>query len=455
MAIKTFRFRLAIFWTGAAILLIFILSSIILVQHKRGMIKAVDNKLIQEIKNILPEFEKSRAIKNAELVRKRGDEYYQIINKENSFIISALNGTSHGLPFNRLLLSNAFNGRAEFETIRHNNENYRVLYFPADRENVIRLSYSLFSKDEDFKRLQRLFINLLPFLFLISAGVGWLIAGMALSPVNKIKSAAEHVINGNSDERINLSLKGEEYSSLISLFNKIFDKNQGLTETQRLFASNVSHEIRSPLTSLRGNIEVALRKKRNPQEYEEVLRNSLFDVIRLSKMTDNLLFLAKADNNLLQLRKQRIDISYLLSALVNHFSERINVAELKIVEDYQKNLELNCDVDMMEHAFGNIIENSIKYSHPGGTIKIKAWEEEVAIKIAISDTGVGIHQEDIPYIFDRFYRSKQGNTIKNKGAGLGLALAKWIIDSHEGSISVKSSVGTGSEFLIILPKNPH
>lgn len=455
MAIRTFRFRLAIYWTCAAILLFLMLSAIIFIQHKKGMIKAIDNKLVEEIKNIVSDFKKNRTVKNAELVRKRGEEYYQIINKENSFIISALNGQTHGLPFNRLLLSNAFSGKAEFETVKHNNENFRVLYYPADRENVIRISYSLLSKDEESKRLQSLFLNLLPFLFFISAGVGWLIAGIALSPVNRIKSAVEQIIAGDADERINLRLKGREYSSMIELFNKIFDKNQRLTEIQRLFASNVSHEIRSPLTSLRGNIEVALRKKRNAQEYEEVLRNNLFDVIRLSKIIDNLLFLAKADNNLLHLRKQRINISYLLSALVNHFADKINIAQLKIIEDYQENLELNCDLDMMEHAFSNIIENAIKYSNTGGTIKIKAWEEEGFIKISVADTGVGIPQEEIPYIFDRFYRSKQQNITKHKGAGLGLALSKWIIDSHEGSISVQSVVGSGSEFLIILPKYSH
>ncbi len=453
MIIKTFKLRLAIYCFSATLLIFLLLLGIILIQYKEGTISEVDNKLIEEVKkNLLPDFEKNRTVKNAEVIRKRADEYYQIINIGNSFIIVDLNEKGHGLPFNKALLLNSFGGSIEFETIKHNNENFRVLYFPADRENIIRISYPLSSKDEDYQRLQRLFIFSLPFLFFISAGLGWLIAGMAVSPINKMKSAAEKIINEGSEDRINIKLKGEEFRGLIKIFNEIFDRNERLINTQRHFASDLSHEIRSPLTSLRGNIEVALRKKRHVEEYEEILRNSLFDIIRLSKITDNLLFLAKADNNILQLRRQRIDVNDLLKAVVEHFADRIINAELNLVEEYQEALVLNCDRDMLEQAFANLIENAIKYTPSGGTIKIKTWGEKDYIKISINDNGVGIPQEDIPHIFERFYRSKREDSIKRKGSGLGLALTKWIIDSHEGNISVKSVVGVGSEFLIVFPK---
>ncbi len=454
MIIKTFRFRLFIYFSSAIILTFFLASGIIFIKHKKEMLFLIDKHLIEEVKlNLLTEFEKTRTVKNAEVIRKRGEEYYQIIKREDSFIVASLNDRSHGLPFNKGLLINAFGGKTAIETVRHNDENFRVLYFPADRESVIRVSHSLSSKEQDLAGLKRLFIVSFPFIFFISAGLGWLIAGMAVSPLNKLKASIEQIVSKDSGDRININVKGEEFQNLIKIFNEIFIKIETLTNAQKRFASDVSHEIRSPLTSLRGNIEVALRKKRTEQEYEEILRNSLIDIMRISKITDNLLFLTKADNNILQFRKQWIDINHLLRGIVEQYNDRAITEGLTIVEDYEQKLEINCDRDMLEQAFSNLIENAIKYTPSGGMIKIKTFEEEGKIKISISDSGIGIPAEDIPHIFERFYRSKKDVAIKKKGAGLGLALTKWIIDSHEGNIEVKSVEGIGSEFLIILPKS--
>ncbi|MCX8031523.1 MAG: ATP-binding protein [Thermodesulfovibrionales bacterium] len=453
--VSKLRFRLSLYWTLATIVLLLTLSSVILIQHKKDLLKSIDNKLMEEAKKALSDFERTKIVKDVELIRKKGNEYFYIINKGSSYTISALNVISYGLPFNEILLAKAFTGKFGFETVQFNNEKLRVLYFPLNSDNVTRHSLSLSPVDEDVKRLQSNLIIFLPFVSFFSLTIGWLISKIAVSPINKISAATEEILNENPNKRINLKLNVEEYNRLICQLNKIFERDQKLSETQKLFAYNVSHEIRSPLTSLRGNIEVALRKKRDAQEYEEVLKNCLFDVIRLSKITDNLLFLAKADKNILHLRKQHIDIKKIFMTVIENLSEKIQTKELKIVESYQGNLELYCDIDMLEQAFTNIIENAIKYSPSGGVVTIKAWQEESLIKTSITDTGVGIPKKDLPYIFERFYRARQDNTLKDNGIGLGLAIAKWVIDSHQGNITVKSELNKGSEFLITLPKTFH
>jgi len=234
----------------------------------------------------------------------------------------------------------------------------------------------------------------------------------------------------------------------------MIDNIQQSIESQKRFTSDVSHEIRSPLTSLRGNIEVVLRKKRTPEEYEDVLRNNLSDVIRLSRIIDNLLFLSRTNNKILDLRRQWFDIKHLLETVVEGFRYKAMTGGLAIIEEYQTDLELNGDIDLLEQAFSNIIDNAIKYTQRGGTTTIKTQEEDTAIKIMVSDTGIGIPEEEIQHIFERFYRVDKEHSKKSGGTGLGLAITHRIVKAHNGEIIVKSSVGKGSKFTIVLPKMP-
>ncbi len=452
MIIKTFRLRLTIFYAFTIALISFFFVGAVYIYHKKESFDAVDKALLNDIKTeLLPNFKQIMPTKNAETIKRRGNEYFQIIKKEGSVVIASLNKKSHGLPINRDFMLKAFEGKINFETLKYNNENFRVLYFPVDRENIIRISTSLLEKEKEIDHFKSLIISFFPFLLFLSIGLSWFLAGKAVLPIVKIKSNAEKIIHDKSNKRIDVGIKGKEIDELINIFNDMLDSNANLISTQKRFTSNVSHEIRSPLTSLRGNIEVSLRKKRTSEEYEVLLRNNLSDVMRLSTIIDNLLFLTRAENNILEFRRHWFDINHLLKNILERLNERIISAGITLIEDYQKNLELNGDREMLEQAFINLIENAIKYTPQGGTIRIKTYKEENAIKINISDTGIGINEEDIPHIFERFYRGTEGSSKKPGGTGLGLAITKWIINAHNGNISVKSAFNTGSEFLIVFP----
>lgn len=422
------------------------------IYHKKELFEAVDKTLLNDSKTeLLPNFKQIMPTKNAETIKRRGDEYFQIIKKEGSVVIASLSKKSHGLPINQDFMLKAFGGEINFETLKYNNENFRVLYFPVDRENIIRISTSLLDKEKEMDHFKRLVVIFSPFLLFLSTGFSWFLAGKAISPIVKIKYNAEEIIHDKSNKRIDIGIKGKEIDELTRIFNEMLDSNANLISTQKLFASDISHEIRSPLTSLRGNIEVALRKKRAPEQYEELLRNNLSDVMRLSTIIDNLLFLTRADNNILEFRRHWFDINHLLKNILERLNERIISAGITVIEDYQQNLELNGDREMLEQAFINLVENAIKYTPRGGTIGIKTHKEDDAIKINISDTGIGINEEDIPHIFERFYRSSEKSSKKPRGTGLGLAITRWIINAHNGKISVKSVINKGSEFLIVFP----
>jgi signal transduction histidine kinase len=286
---------------------------------------------------------------------------------------------------------------------------------------------------------------------LISTIIVLFFSWQAVNPFIQVKTLVENILSKGVEEKINFRARGREVDDLVSVLNKLLQNLVNLMNSYKNFISEVSHELRSPLTALRGNIEVALRKKRGVDEYEKVLQNNLANTIRLSKIIDNLLFLSKADNNMLELRMEYFDLSNLLRNIVEQKRDLAFSARLNIVEEYAEHVETFGDMDLLMQALSNIIDNAIKYTNPDGIITIKTNIMDNSAAITISDTGTGIPKEEISHIFDRFYRSQKNRSPK-QGIGLGLHIAKSIIDAHNGKILVKSQPNRGTEITILLPK---
>lgn len=453
MLIKSFRLRLAIFYTIIISLMISAFAFALYREYLSEVYKAFDDNLIKDAKaELIAENKTSTIRQNAEMIKKYSNEFYQVINSEGKFIIASADNEKYRWPLNRDTMQIALKGTPKFETIKHKGENYRLLYYPIDSENILRIGESLYDTEQKILILNRLSKMYFPLIFLFSALISWLFAWKAISPVIKIRSLAEQIRTGGVEKRIEIRTKGSEIDDLVKIFNEMLESIQTFIESQKRFTSDVSHEIRSPLTSLRGNIEVALRKKRHAEEYEAVLQNSLSDILRLSKIVDNLLFLSRADNNTLELRMQRFDIPQLLRNITEQKRNMAISHGLSISEEYQEHLELFGDMDLLEQAFSNIIDNAIKYTPSGGKITIKAMNVDNNPTIIVSDTGVGISQEEIPHIFERFYRADKSRSGKSRGTGLGLSITKWIINAHNGKIFVKSKAGSGSDFVIVFPQ---
>lgn len=452
MLIKSFRVRLAILYTIIISLMFSAFAFALYREYRSELYKTFDDTLIKDAKAELIAGNKTSTVRqNAEIIKKYSDEFYQVTNSEGKFIIASADNEKYRWPLNRGLMQIALKGTPKFETIKHKGENYRLLYYPVDSENILRVGESLYNTEQKLMILNRLSRMFSPLVLLLSALISWLFAWKAISPLIKIKSLAEKIKTGRVEKRIDMRPKGSEIDDMVKIFNEMLESIQNVIESQKRFTSDVSHEIRSPLTSLRGNIEVALRKKRHAEEYETVLQNSLSDILRLSKIVDNLLFLSRADNNTLELRMQRFNLAQLLRSITEQKRSIAIAHGLSITEEYQEHLELLGDMDLLEQAFSNIIDNAIKYTPSGGKITIKAVNVDNNPTIFVSDTGVGISQEEIPNIFERFYRVDKSRSGKPRGTGLGLSIAKWIVTAHNGKIFVKSKVGSGSDFIIVFP----
>ncbi len=447
MIIRSFRLRLAVAY---ATVIVVIFSAFLLVldlQFRRDLLETVDKDLLRAAKTELVQRFDPRLFSGSEEVSKRfEDESYDFVNREGALFMPRMT-RQHHWPLNKDLVSTAFDGFHGFETLETDGIKYRLLYFPVTADYILRIGEPLEDMRRAISGLETLLIVLFPCMFFILVFASWFLAGKSVEPLIRIKSLSREIGQGKLERRMDIGLKGREIDDLVVMFNEMLDSIQRSVEVQKRFTSDVSHEIRSPLTSLRGSIEVMLKKRRTPEEYEDLLENNLSDIIRLSKITESMLFLSRADNDTVELRRKRVDINEILRNVV----ESTSFEGLSLIEQFHDDVGIDGDSDLLERAFSNLIGNAIKYTARGGTVTIMTDREGDSVKIMIRDTGIGISAEEIPYIFDRFYRVDKERSRKSGGTGLGLAIAHWIINAHKGKIMVKSEVGKGSDFVVVFP----
>jgi heavy metal sensor kinase len=452
MIVRTFRLRLTIIYTLVVVGILSTFATAIYFQYRRSLSEKIDSYLIKEAnEEILVESDPKLPSKNRQVIKRFGDEFFEIIDNKGQVLITSLTTESGRWPLDSETMLKAFKGFPQFSTLNFRGLNYRVLYFPINGEKILRIVLSLGEIEGSIRGLRNLFLFSLPFVISLSFAASWFLSGNALAPIVKIRSLASQVREGRLGKRIEMEAKGKEIQDLVIMFNEMLDGIQYSVEAQKRFTAAVSHEVRSPLTSLRGNIEVALRKKRTPEEYEDLLKTNLSDIIRLSRITDNLLFFTKADNNIIEVRKQWFEVAHLFQNIVERLKYRASSAGITIFESYQDGLEMCGDLDLLEQAFSNIIENAINYTPSGGIITVSSKKEDQRIMISISDTGIGIPEDEIPHLFERFYRVNKERSRKSGGTGLGLSITEWVVNAHGGKIGVKSTPGSGSEFITSFP----
>jgi signal transduction histidine kinase len=230
------------------------------------------------------------------------------------------------------------------------------------------------------------------------------------------------------------------------------------------FTSDASHELKTPLTVLKGEIEVALRKERSPQDYVQVLKSNLEEINRMSRIVEDLLFLSKTDTGEMRLTKEQVDLAEIVRDVVAQLSLLAEVKGLRIITpNHHEEIHLLADGLCMRQLVMNLIYNGIKYTEPGGFIQVALQadaspavsagpgQEEATVKIIVSDSGIGISKEDQEKIFDRFYRADKARSRDQGGSGLGLSICRWIVQAHRGHIAVESELGKGSVFTVTLP----
>lgn len=286
---------------------------------------------------------------------------------------------------------------------------------------------------------------------LASAMIGYGIARKGIRPVQEIASTVRRIRSSTLNERVSTSSLPSELSTLASTFNEMLDHLEDAFARLARFSSDIAHELRTPINNIRGEVEVTLGKARSPEEYREVLGSALEECLRLSRMIDSLLFLARAENPQTEIRREMLDVGEELSAVREFYDAAAGEAGVQLELAVSGAIAAQLDRTLFQRAVGNLIENALAHTNPGGHVRMEAIRDNGTLRVSVSDDGCGIPPEHIPRIFDRFHRVDPARSKNGGGAGLGLAIVKGIANLHGGDTQIESSVGHGTRVTLHVP----
>ena len=243
-----------------------------------------------------------------------------------------------------------------------------------------------------------------------------------------------------------------EAREIAEAINARLDAVASAEKEQQQFIADVSHELRTPLTVMRGSLEVVLEEDRPAEEYREAIGNALLEVRHLTRLSQSLLFLARGQAGRVTLSFANVDLVKFLTEVTRDLLPAVTDKGLELSVDLPTEpARAFIDSDRIQQVMHNLLENAIRYTEPGGTIRVSLASSPAEVRIDVADTGIGIPEANLPFVFERFFRSDRARRAHPGGSGLGLSIVKWIIDQHKGRVEVTSKVGEGSVFSVVLP----
>jgi len=280
---------------------------------------------------------------------------------------------------------------------------------------------------------------------------GWLLAKRAIRPIEAISTAAESISASNLSQRIDIEATKNELGRLAEILNTTFARLQAAFEQQTRFTADASHELRTPVSIVLAQTELALAKERTGDEYRQVLEACLRASKRMKGLIDGLLTLARTDAADLKLETRSFDLSTLVEECTSLLAPLAEERRITTALNLQP-AEVTADFDRVSQVITNLLSNAINYNRDGGSVQVSLTSHDHEAVLSVSDTGLGIPEKDRAGIFQRFYRVDKARSRKLGGSGLGLAISKVLVEAHGGTISFTSEVDQGTTFTVQLPK---
>ncbi len=383
--------------------------------------------------------------------RNQGEHFTRLYNAMGGLISNDTAGldTVPSLPHD---VAAAERGVATTRSITAGGTHLRVLTMPLPPPNhgVLQIGLSEDDIRDTITTLFAILATLVPVTLLIASGGGLFLARRALAPVDQMTQAAYAIEASGLHERLPEPPTRDEIGRLARTLNALISRLEAAFARQRQFTADASHELRTPLTIMQGELDVTLRRKRTPQEYQATLTEVREQVVQLQRLTADLLLLARDDGST---PPPAVTLDLALVAKLGY--EQL----LPLAAARAQTLTLIAPHPVMvkgiegdlERLFRNLVENAIRYTPEHGTITVAVHRAGSSAQVIVRDTGVGIDATALPHLFDRFYRADSGRNRAEGGTGLGLAIAQSIVQRHKGAIVVESVVGKGSIFTVTLP----
>ncbi len=328
-----------------------------------------------------------------------------------------------------------------YKTVEYNSQEYGIIYFQIVKD----------MKSEHYFMIMVFGLMAIADSIGVIASiiVGYIVSKKMLKPINYITKTAENISINNLKERINITGPDDELKRLASTFNKMIDRLQDSFNRQIQFVSDASHELRTPIAVIQGYANLLDRWGKNDKEaLEKSIYAIKLEANSMASLVESLLFLAKGDSGTQVMEKKEISINKLIEEVI----DESNVIEKdhEILSDRNDIGEITADYGMIKQMLRIFVSNSIKFTPKGGKIKIDSEVHKEFVKITVNDTGIGIPKDEINNIFERFYIVDKSRSKESAGSGIGLSIAKRIVDMHKGTIDVESEEGKGTRVIVTL-----
>jgi heavy metal sensor kinase len=434
----------ALFGTGAYLMMRH--SILVTVDRELRVQAAGIRELIQRIPN-----------QGSDRVRHELKEHSQLTEKSNFWQVSDGGGRwiyrsalmeRYGVPMAR-------GGKPAFATRRFKHRPFRVRTSEVRRGSVtyfIQVAAPMHDVYEALGHYRWLLLLLSPALLILASAGGYWMSRRALLPVDEISRAAQSITHQSISSRLSVPQSHDELQRLSETLNDMLGRLEAAFNKIAQFTADASHELRTPVGLMRTTAELALRKPRSEEEYQEALSQILKETERTSVLIEELMLLARADSGIQALNIETLDLAEALREACN---EAHGLAEAKQV-DFRSEIPLapvvvEADAHALHRLFLILIDNGVKYTPAHGQVAVSLKASDGFAVTEVRDTGVGIAEADLPHVFERFYRADKARSRDSGGTGLGLSIGRWIVEAHGGKIEVESTVGQGSLFRVRFP----
>jgi heavy metal sensor kinase len=293
----------------------------------------------------------------------------------------------------------------------------------------------------------------LPVVVSLAALGGYHVVRRTLRPVDRLVAGANAITADRLDVRLPVANAHDEVGQIAQAFNATLAKLEASFDQMRRFTANASHELRTPLTALRTTGQAALASGQCVDDYREAVADMLEDAEQLSRVLDTMILLAQADAGTLPVEHRAVDLDALVTAVTRECDVLAQVKAQRLCITCEAG-QASVDPTVLRIAVANIVHNAIRYGPASSDVVVRAFGDDASCMIEVEDSGPGIAQEHHAHLFERFYRVDPGRSRALGGVGLGLAMARWCVEAHDGRIHVHSRAGAGSTFRIVLPRQP-
>ncbi|MCO6452416.1 MAG: HAMP domain-containing histidine kinase [Caldilineales bacterium] len=457
------RLRLTLWYTGLLAVLLLLISVMAVSQARSNVQANIDNDLRitgDQVIRLLQIGSTSGPLAGVLLPAIGGsfetEVYVQVRNTEKRLVYRSNNLSDKIIPFPEEYYKAAeAGGRGYYSLSINRPDDLRVYYAPIDFGGefigAVQVGRVLSTEQMIVNQLATNLFWIIAVVLALGAGVGYWLAGVALRPIKEATATALAITRtGRLDARVPVTgQRNDEVGTLVNTFNEMLGRLQELFDKQRRFSGDISHELRSPLTTILGNVSLLKRGRAlPPDEQAEMLEEIESESEHMRRLISDLLLLAQADADLV-LTREPVELDTLLLDAYRQAKRRAGEREIHLLHEDQA--IVMGDAERLRQVLVNLINNAIQYTPPDGHIDLSLTCLSDFAEIVVADTGQGISAEDLPHIFDRFYRADKARTRVVGGTGLGLSIVKWVVDAHWGDIEVESELGVGTTFRVRLP----